>query len=170
MTSSMAPTAPRHSQTVKPDDFRVHKIPLIACGFVISVSLFLSISTSFGLFERQGVPSDLRAEAGVMSTDTRSIKFHDSADGAVWVSDAVTGEELGRFPQGQGGFVRATARAMATGREQNGLSSAVPFELIEWDNGAMTLRDTQTGRTVELHAFGSKTHEIYQDMMVKGRK
>lgn len=157
-------------RTYDDEDFRVHTLPLIAMGVVVSLTLALAISTSVGIFERQGVPDQIRAENGVMSLDTRSIQFHDSANGDVWVSDGVTGEELGRFPQGEGGFVRATARAMTHHRIQHGLGSAVPFELIAWDNGALTLRDTQTGRTVELASFGSKTHEIYQDMLVKGRK
>ncbi|MEM6586000.1 MAG: photosynthetic complex assembly protein PuhC [Pseudomonadota bacterium] len=158
------------TQAIKRDDFRIHTLPLMACGVVITTSLALAISTSLGFLDPQGVPDQIRAERGVMSVATRSVTFNDAADGSVWVADAATGEELGRFAQGEGGFVRATARAMVTGRELHGLGSAVPFELIEWDNGAMTLRDTQTGRTVELHAFGAKTHEIYQDMMVKGRK
>jgi len=158
------------TQAIQPTDVRVHTIPVVACASVITISLALAISTHLGIFDRQGVPDEIRAERGVMSLETRSIKFNDAADGSVWVSDAATGQELGRFGQGEGGFVRATARAMATAREQQGLGPAVPFELITWDNGAMTLRDTQTGRSVELHAFGSKTHEIYQEMMAKGQK
>lgn len=157
-------------RTYDDDDFRVHTLPLIAMGGVVAITLALAISTSVGIFEPQAVPDKVRAERGVMSLDTRSIQFHDSANGDVWVSDAATGEELGRFPQGQGGFVRATARAMTHNRIQHGLGSGVPFELIAWDNNSMTLRDTQTGRAVELASFGSKTHEIYQEMLVKGRK
>ncbi|MEL6541131.1 MAG: photosynthetic complex assembly protein PuhC [Pseudomonadota bacterium] len=159
-----------NTQAIKPTDLRMHRLPLIACISVIGISLALTISTNLGFFERQGDPDQIRAERGVTSVDTRSIKFHDGANGDVWVSDAETGEELGRYPQGKGGFVRATARAMATGRQQRGFDSLVPFELIAWDNGAMTLRDTQTERSVELHAFGRNTHEIYKDIMAKGRE
>lgn len=157
-------------RTYDDDDFRVHTLPLIAMGSVIAITLALVISAQFGFFDRQAVPEQVRAERGVMSVETRSIQFHDAADGAVWVSDAETGLELGRFGQGEGGFVRATARAMVHNRLQHGIGPAVPFELITWDNGMLTLRDTQTGRAVELSAFGSKTHIIYQDMMAKGRK
>ena len=152
------------------DDFRVHTLPMMAMGVVISASLGLAIFTSLGIFDRQGVPEDIRAQDGVMALDTRSIKFNDAADGSVWVSDAVTGAELARFPQGEGGFVRSTARAMVTGRQQHGLGPEVPFELIKWDNEAMTLRDSQTGRSVELAAFGTNTLEGYKDILVKGRE
>ena len=155
--------------TLDQTDFRIHKIPLIASATVISVTLALAISTRMGVFDRQAVPEVVRAERGVMSVDTRSIRFNDGADGSVWVSDAATGAELARFPQGEGGFVRATARAMVHNRQLYGMGPAVPFELIQWDNGSMTLRDTQTGRAVELDSFGTKTHEVYQAILVKGR-
>ena len=157
-------------RTYDDDDFRVHTLPLIAMGVVVAITLTLAISTSMGVFERQAVPETIRAERGVMSTDTRSIRFGDGADGSVIVSDAFDGTELARFPQGEGGFVRATARAMVHNRRLHDLGPAVPFELIEWDNGSMTLRDTLTGRAVELASFGSKTHEVYQEILVKGRK
>ncbi|MEM6857452.1 MAG: photosynthetic complex assembly protein PuhC [Pseudomonadota bacterium] len=155
---------------IRKDDFKIHTVPMMAMGILISASLGLAVFTSLGIFDRQGVPEDIRAQDNVMALDTRSIMFNDAADGSVWVSDAVTGEELARFAQGEGGFVRSTARAMVTGRQQHGLGPEVPFELIKWDNEAMTLRDTQTGRSVELAAFGSKTHEVYKDILVKGRK
>ncbi|MEM1197354.1 MAG: photosynthetic complex assembly protein PuhC [Pseudomonadota bacterium] len=151
-------------------DFRIHKVPLIASGAIITLTLALAIFTSLGVFERQAVPEVVRAENGVLSSDVRSIRFNDGPDGSVWVSDAATGAELARFPQGEGGFVRATARAMVYNRQQHGMGPAVPFELIQWDNGSMTLRDTQTGRAVELASFGTKTHEIYQEILVKGRE
>lgn len=157
-------------KTYDDDDFRVHTLPLIAMGGVIAIALALAISTSLGVFERQAIPENVRTEKGIERVDGRPIKFSDTADGSVVVIDASSGAELGRYPQGEGGFVRATARAMVTGRQQHGLGSAVPFELIEWDNGSMTLRDSQTGRALELASFGSKTHEVYQDILVKGRE
>jgi len=157
-------------KTYDDDDFRVHTLPLMAMGTVVAITLALAISTSFGIFERQAVPDNVRAERGIKSVDTRGIKFNDAADGSIWVADAVTGEELARFPQGEGGFVRATARAMVHNRQLHAMGPAVPFELIKWDNGSMTLRDSQTGRAVELASFGTKTHEVYQDILVKGRK
>lgn len=157
-------------RTYEEDDFRVHTLPLIAMGGVVLITLALVISVKLGLFERQAVPEQNRIESGVQVAETRSIRFHDGADGTIWVADAVSGEELGRYSQNEGGFVRATARAMVLTRQQNNLGPAVPFELIVWDNGGMTLSDPQTGRKLELTSFGTRTHEIYQDIMAKGRK
>ena len=159
-----------NTHAVKPTDFRIHKLPMIAMGSVVSITLALAISTSFGVFDRQGVPETVRAENGVQSVDTRSIQFNDDTDGSVWVSDAVTGAELARFPQGEGGFVRATARAMIHNRERHGFGPAVPFELIKWNDGTLTLRDAQTARAVELASFGSQTHTVYKEILVKGRE
>ena len=157
-------------KTYDDDDFRVHTVPLIAMGIVIAITLALAISTSLGVFERQAVPEQVRAEHGVTMHDTRPIQFGDTPDGSVTVFDPETGEELARFAQGDGGFVRVTARSMVYNRQRHGLGPRVPFELIEWDNGSMTLRDSQTGHAIELAAFGSKTHQVYQDILVKGRK
>jgi len=157
-------------RTYDDEDFRVHTVPLIGMSTVVVLTLALVISTQLGFFDRQGVPENVRAERGVTLVETRQIKFNDTADGSVQVVDATTGEELGLYAQGEGGFVRATARAMVHNRIQHGIGSQVPFELITWDSGDMTLRDTQTGRAVELSAFGTKTYVIYQDIMAKGRE
>ncbi len=157
-------------RTYDDEDFRVHTLPLVAMASVVLITLAFVISTSVGIFDRQGVPDQVRAERGVVTIDTRAIQFHDDVNGDVWVSDALTGEEIGRYPQGEGGFVRATARAMTSNRIQHGLGSEVPFELVAWNNGSMTLRDSQTGRSVELASFGGKTQDIYKEILVKGRR
>ncbi|MEE4289377.1 MAG: photosynthetic complex assembly protein PuhC [Erythrobacter sp.] len=157
-------------RTYDDEDFRVHTVPLVGMSTVVVLTLALVISAKLGFFERQGVPDAIRAEHSVAMTDQRAIRFHDGADGTVWVADAATGEELARFGQNEGGFVRATARAMVHNRRQYKLGPEVPFDLIAWDNGSMTLRDSQTGRAVELASFGSRTHELYKEILVKGRK
>jgi hypothetical protein len=46
-----------------------------------------------------------------------------------------------------------------------GIGPEVPFELIRWNDGTLTLRDSETGRTVELSNFGDLNHEIYEGML-----
>ncbi|MDY7097140.1 MAG: photosynthetic complex assembly protein PuhC [Pseudomonadota bacterium] len=156
-------------KTYDDEDFRVHTLPLVAMGVVVAVTLALAMATSFGFFERQAVPDQIRAERGVASIDARSIQFYDSADGSIWVADGETGEELARFASGTGGFVRATARAMTHNRRAHGLGPAVPFQLIAWDDGTLTLRDTQTDRSVELASFGEGVDAVYHEILKKGR-
>ena len=50
----------------------------------------------------------------------------------------------------------------------NGIGRATPFELIEWDNGGLTIRDTTTGGTVELASFGADNRKVFADMLPTG--
>ena len=156
-------------KTYDDDDLRIHTVPLVAMATVIVITLALAISTSFGYFERQAVPDQIRAENGVTSADSRTIQFYDSADGSIWVADGATGDELARFAPGTGGFVRATARAMTYHRQQHNMGPAVPFELIQWTDGTLTLRDTETGRSVELGSFGKGVDAVYHEILKEGR-
>ncbi len=156
-------------RTYEEDEFQVHKLPVMAMGIVVAITLAMTMSVSFGFFDRQGVPAEVRAADGVMSVDTRSLKFFDTPEGGVLVTDGATGDELARYAPNTGGFVRATARALIQGRMVRDIGPAVPFELISWDNGSMTLRDTQTGQAVEVSSFGAKTNDVYKDILNKGR-
>lgn len=156
-------------KTYEEDDFRVHTLPLVAMGIVVAITLALAIATRVGVFERQAIPDEARMAAGAQQTDHRTLKFNDAADGSIWVADGASGTELARFGVNQGGFVRSTARALIHTRLQRGIGSATPFDLIEWDDGSMTLRDPETGRAVELASFGDANHAVYIDILKEGR-
>jgi putative photosynthetic complex assembly protein len=81
------------------------------------------------------------------------------------VSDATSGEEVQVVGFGQGGFLRATMRRLAKARIAAGSGSAPPFELTLWENGALSLRDPETGRDVEIHGFGADHSKIFADML-----
>lgn len=157
-------------RTYEDEDVGAHKVPLIMLGSMVLVSLALTMSVTFGFFERQAIPSEIRAEKGIKPIDTRPIKFFDEADGTVRVEDGVTGEEVGRFGPGTGGFVRSTARSLVHKRRINKIGRAVPFDLIEWENGGLTLSDSTTGETVELAAFGKDNRKVFADMLVRKEK
>ncbi len=156
-------------RTYEEDEFKVHKLPIMAMGVVVAITLAMTMAVSFGFFDRQAVPSEVRAADGVISVETRSLKFFDTSDGGVLVTDGSSGAELARFAPNTGGFVRATARALIQGRMARGIGPAVPFELISWNNGSMTLRDSQTGQAVEVSSFGAKTNEVYENILKEGR-
>ncbi len=157
-------------RTYEDDDFAVHKVPLMMMGGLIAVSLALTMSVTFGFFDREAVPSEVRAEAGTMSITTRSIQFFDEPDGTVRVEDGITGAEVARFGPGTGGFVRSTARSLVHKRRINGIGRATPFDLIEWEDGALTLRDSTTEETVELASFGADNRKVFADMLEKGTR
>ncbi|MBA4042940.1 MAG: photosynthetic complex assembly protein, partial [Erythrobacter sp.] len=123
------------------DEITVHKVPLMLMGGVVAISLVLTASVSLGFFERQAVPAEARAAAGVKPAAERTLRFFDEADGTVRVEDGATAEVLGRYGQGEGGFIRASVRSLVHQRRIRGEGSQVPFNLTEWDNGGLTLSD-----------------------------
>lgn len=82
------------------------------------------------------------------------LQFSDRADGGVDVIDAGTGDAIDTIRPGEGGFVRATMRGLASERKRTGVPLAPPFHLYETAEGHLILRDPETGRLVALDAFG----------------
>ncbi len=150
------------------DEITVHRIPLMMAGALIVSVLALTTATTMGYFERQSVPSEARAAAGTQAIDTRELFFFDESDGTVRVEDAASGEEIASFEPGTGGFVRSSVRSLAHQRRINGVGREVPFELIEWDNGELTLMDSTTGGSVELASFGTGNRATFAAFLERG--
>ena len=86
---------------------------------------------------------------------SRELRFADQDDGAILVTDGVTGQAVGRVAPGADGFIRATMRGLATERKHQGLDDTQPFLLSSRVDGALTLQDPATGRAFDLRAFGA---------------
>ena len=155
------------SEHGSPEPFR-HRVPVILMGGLVVLSLALASSVSLGFFERQAVPSEARAASGAMAIATRSLAFFDETDGTVRIEDAFSSEQIASFGPGTGGFVRSSVRSLVHHRRINGIGRATPFELIEWDNGQLTLRDTTTGKAVELGSFGADNRAVFAAMLKQG--
>jgi putative photosynthetic complex assembly protein len=83
----------------------------------------------------------------------RSLRFVDRPDHGIAVSDADTGE-LVAIIEGPAGFLRPTLSGLAEQRLRDERSPATPFRLTRWADGRLTLDDPETGRHIELEAFG----------------
>lgn len=147
------------------DEITVHRVPLIMMGSLVAASLALTSLVTLGFFERQAIPSETRADAGVEASATRSLQFYDEADGTVRVEDAASGVVIERFGPGTGGFVRTSLRGLVYQRRINGLGRTQAFELTEWDNGMLTLLDPATGESVELHSFGAGNRQTFANFL-----
>ena len=150
------------------DEITVHRVPIIMAGALIVSVIALTASVTLGYVDRQSIPAEARAEAGTTQINTRSLLFFDESDGTVRVEDAFSGEEVGRFGPGTGGFVRSSMRSLVHQRRINGIGRETPFELVEWDDGGLTLLDTTTGGTVELASFGADNRAVFANMLEKG--
>lgn len=149
------------------DEVTVHKVPLLLMGGIVAISLALTASVSFGLFERSAIPEKARAEAGTRPEAQRALRFFDEPDGTVRVEDGASKAVLARFGPGEGGFVRASVRALVHQRRIRGLGPEVAFELISWPDGALTLHDPATGRSIEVASFGPINRAVFANMLAQ---
>lgn len=138
---------------------------LIGAAVVLLFTMAMTGAVSLGFIPRSADPSASRAAQNVAPSQTRELRFADRADGAVVVSDAKTGETVKVIEYGQGGFFRATMRRMAKARVAAGIGAEPPFKLIQWENGALSLEDPQTGRRAEIHGFGADHSQVFADML-----
>lgn len=147
------------------DEVTVHKVPLYLMGGIVAISLVLTASVTLGFVPRQAVPAEARAAAGTKAIAQRTLRFFDEADGTVRVEDGVTAEVLAKFGQGEGGFIRASVRALVHQRRIRGEGPQVAFDLTEWEGGGLTLGDPVTGRSVEVSSFGPDNRAIYANLL-----
>ncbi|MEL7445128.1 MAG: photosynthetic complex assembly protein PuhC [Pseudomonadota bacterium] len=150
------------------DHFKLHTIPVVMMASVVVISIALTASVTLGFFERQAVPSEIRAAAGTDEVSSRTLRFFDEPDGTVRIEDGASGEALASYGPGTGGFVRSTARSLVHGRRIRGIGSEVPFTLTLWDNGQLTLRDPTTDRAVELASFGDTNRAVFSELLNEG--
>ena len=86
---------------------------------------------------------------------SRSLFFTDLAVGGIRIDDGDTRRPITTLAPGEDGFMRSVMRVWHwQGRMAQGLGPELPFELIIWESGLLSLADPATGRRVELSAFG----------------
>lgn len=132
------------------------RLPLFAGFALVGLSLVVAATgrlTHIGAVETTG---------SLLSA--RDLRFDDSPDGSVIVTDAKDGSLVEVFT-GENGFVRGTMRGMARTRKSEGLGSQDPFRLAAWSDGRLTLDDPATGRHIELQAFGSLNTEVFGNLL-----
>lgn len=138
---------------------------LIGAAALLLFVLALTGAVSLGLIPHSADPVASRAAGNVAPAQIRALRFADRADGAVVVTDAVSGATVKVVGFGEGGFLRATMRRMAKARVAAGIGAEPPFKLTLWQNGALSLSDPETGRAIEIHGFGPDHSKIFADML-----
>jgi putative photosynthetic complex assembly protein len=147
------------------DEVTVHKVPLLLSGGLVLISLVLTALVTSGYLPKSAVAAQYRAEANIALAVERPIKFYDEMDGTVRVEDGVTGEVVGRFGIGEGGFIRASVRSLVHQRRIRGQGPEVPFMLKGWTNSSLTLLDPVTNRSVEVANFGPDNRMVFANML-----
>lgn len=146
-------------------DPTVPRSALIGVAAVLLFTMAVTGATRLGLIPHSADPTASRASQNVQAAQVRQLRFADRADGAVVVTDAVTGETVKIIGFGQGGFFRATVRRMAKRRIAEGIGTEPPFQLTLWDNGALSLSDPQTAMQSEIYGFGADHTKVFAEML-----
>lgn len=138
--------------------FRNEKQPLIAVTGIISLTLAIVTFSSLTNTGRVIAPSvDVAAERRLVITDTDN--------GAIAIYDADTDRLLGHYESGEGGFARTAIRALAFTRHNHNIPNAKPLSLQQAANERLYLVDPETGRSVDLNAFGPANADQFRQWL-----
>ena len=90
----------------------------------------------------------------------RALRFEDTAQGAVQVSDALSGESVALFA-GEQGFLRGTLRALVRERRRQSADETTPFLLRGHADARLVLFDPTTGQRIDLDSFGPSNKAVF---------
>jgi putative photosynthetic complex assembly protein len=136
---------------------------LIGAGLLIGATILATAAARMTGYTI--APTPLTGSTPVASVD---LAFADDADGSVIVKDVTTGRVITVLKPNTNGFIRGVVRGLAHDRLTHGIGSAPPFRLIEQARGQMFLKDTATGRVIDLQAFGAGNRDGFKLLLHPG--
>lgn len=143
------------------DTQRFPRGALWASAALVGFSLLGAVSVRAGLLPQVASPADARERAAVQPLASRDLRFIDGADGSVIV-ETMDGRQLTAVAAfSENGFIRGVMRGMARERHMRNVGSQAPFRLTLWADQSLTLTDRETGREVELSAFGATNRAAF---------
>ncbi len=131
---------------------------LIGAAAVVAIALLLATSSRLS-----GVGQVQMAESTPFVV--RSLRFGDSADGAVIVTEWPSGAVVEVLPPGTNGFARGVMRGLARERRSREINAEPPFRLTRWSDGHLSLDDPSTGRRIDLDAFGPTNTAVFARLL-----
>lgn len=140
---------------------RFPRLPLFTALALIA---FAILAAAFGSITGIG-------RVGVESGEPRAIRdliFVDQPGGIIEVKDARTNALIQSFGVGEGGFVRGAMRGLGQDRRLRNAGPEVPWRLILWEDGRLTLADTATATRVDLLAFGRDNARVFANFLDEG--
>ena len=132
---------------------------LIAAASVVAFTL--AATTAARLF---GISP---AGGPIMPAPAQSVdlRFVDEPNGSVNVRDGRDDHLVANLAPGTNGFVRGVMRGLAHDRMRRGIGSVPPFRLSAWRDGRLALKDTATGRLIDLDAFGASNKDAFAQLL-----
>ena len=133
---------------IYPDPSHQLPRPIIISGFALMATtvLLAAVAHATGI----GTTTTPQPVAVV----SRDLLFHEFDDGLLTVREASTGREIGHLDAGEGGFVRATMRALVRNRGVHSVPGDGVWRVARDASGDVWLQDVETKQNVDLGAFG----------------
>ena len=145
------------------DEIRVPRGALRAAAAIVVIAIGAAGFARISGLGRSSLPASAPVEQ-------RALLFEDRADGAVVVREAVGKAVLDVIQPGAFGFVRVAMRGMARDRKIHGVGAEYPFMLTRWADHRVTLDDPETGRRLDLAAFGRANGEAFERLLDKKKE
>jgi putative photosynthetic complex assembly protein len=141
----MSTTQTTHQKSHGSD--KVPRPAILAAGAVIAATILLVLAVRTGNLNSFSVPT---------TTKMTSLSFtvEDGADGQVMLRNGSNGTLVAEIATGQENFIRGVLRGFARERRLNNVGAKPAFELTRWSDDRLTIRDTATGRLIDLGGFG----------------
>lgn len=152
-------------------DFRGETFPKPALwggAAMLGLTMALVFGTREGLLPARPTAPEQRLAARVAAASSRTLTFVDRADGALVITDVSTNRPAFIVqPGSESGFIRGVVRGLMRERRLREADRAAPLTLTQWQDGALTLTDTATGRVIELGSFGSSNRASFARLLVR---
>ena len=139
--------------------------PYVLGGLALAALLLVTVARVSGISSQ----SDVAQVAARAVVNSRQLRFEDGQAGAVEVYDWRDGALLASFPSGDGSFVRGVLRSMTRERRALEAGAEAPFLLARRSDGALTISDQATGRTIVLNAFGPDNAGVFARLLDAGQ-
>lgn len=136
-------------------------VPGLILTGVAGLMGFAMLAVMIGREERIGI-TEMPPARVIKTVD---IRADDHPDGSITIRDDHTGDLIFTVEPGQDNFIRATLRGFGQSRLRSGLTREQPFRLTRFDDGSLQLDDAQTGRKVNLGAFGPANAQAFARVM-----
>lgn len=142
------------------DHVPIPRAALLAAAALVSIAI-----AAAGFARVSGLGRSTLVETSRL--ESRALFFEDRADGAVVVRDAADRGVVDVLEPGSFGFVRVAMRGLARDRRLHGVGAQTPFMLTRWSDNHVTLDDPETGRRLDLAAFGHANAEAFERLLHK---
>lgn len=138
------------------------RAPAACAGLLIVATLVLVVFA-----QMNGISKTGRSMGPV--ADGRELRFEDLANGGISVIDVISSEQIDLIEPGGGGFVRGALRGLARERRRRGIGSELPFRLVKWEDGGMSMIDPATDQKIDLEAFGATNFQAFARLLTLRR-